>query len=72
MMIQVYVPKTYLNTFNINVEDLPKPSEFWLSKPDSWMANDLAVINISPQLWAKWNSGNIQDSYQSRKQLLKD
>lgn len=71
-MIQVYVPKTYLNTFNTNVEDLPKPSEYWLSKPDSWMAHELAVINVSPQLWAKWNSGNIQDSYQSRKQLLKD
>ena len=47
----------------------PRPSEFWLNRPDSWMAADLATISVSPKTWDAWNKINEQTK---GKQLLKD
>lgn len=72
MMITVYVPASYLQEMAHSKDVfLKKPSEFWLSRPDSWNASKLATITISPETWASWN-GNISDGKISTKQLLKD
>ena len=71
-MITVYVPATYLQEMTYSGgKFLHKPSEFWLSRPDSWMTKDLATITVSPETWASWN-GKITDGKVSTKQLLKD
>lgn len=72
MMITVYVPITYLkNISQFEGDTLPKPSEFWLTRPDTWMSSELGTISVSPQTWASWNH-KINDSKTSSKQLLKD
>jgi hypothetical protein len=72
MMITVYVPVTYLQQMaHSGGQFLHQPSEFWLTRPDGWMAKDLATITVSPETWASWNR-NINDSKMSSKQLLKD
>jgi hypothetical protein len=68
-MITVFVPKTYINSLNESGE-LPRPSDFWLSRPDSWMASDLATISVSPETWSKWT--RVADHKNNDgKQLLK-
>ena len=72
IMITVFVPKTYITHGYVNMLDSegnsPRPSEFWLNRPDSWMAQDLATISISPKTWDAWNKINEQTK---GKQLLK-
>ncbi len=73
-MVKVFVPQDYLNKINqTNSSNWPKPSEFWLHRPDSWMAKDLAMITVDGATWAKWNAP-IRDSkdISAGKQLLKD
>lgn len=63
MMIKVFVPAEYLTQINnSNASNWPKPSEYWVSKPDSWMARDLAIINVDGDTWARWNSSKISDN----------
>lgn len=70
MMITVYVPKSYLTETSTFNGELPKPSEFWLSRPDTWMTQDLATISVSAETWSKWNK--ITDNKViNGKQLLK-
>ncbi len=74
IMITVFVPKTYITGGFINSNMLdsdgnpPRPSEFWLNRPDSWMTADLATISVSPKTWDAWNKINEQTK---SKQLLK-
>jgi hypothetical protein len=75
MMITVFVPKTYITSGPTNKYPMldsdgnpPRPSEFWLTRPDSWMAADLATISVSPKTWDAWNKINEQTK---GKQLLK-
>ena len=71
-MITVYVPITYLEKLGRHTgNNLPQPTEFWLTRPDTWMAKDIGTVNITPETWASWNR-NINDSKISSKQLLKD
>ncbi len=74
-MITVFVPKTYVTQGYSNMVDsagIPvKPSEFWLSRPDSWVAQDLATISVSPKTWDAWNKINDVKVHNG-KQLLTD
>ena len=71
-MITVYVPVTYLKEISIKTETgWPRPSQFWLSKPDSWMSKDIGTITVTLETWQAWNK-TITDSKSSSKQLLKD
>lgn len=69
MMITVYVPQEYLTNL-VSPHHLPKPSSFWLAKPDGWDSKNLATITISSDIWARWNSP-IKE-HVGGKQLLKD
>ncbi len=72
-MVKVFVPQEYLKNINeTNSSNWPKPSEFWLNRPDSWMAKDLAMITVDGNTWARWNSP-IRDSkdVSAGKHLLK-
>jgi len=73
-MVKVFVPQDYLNKINeTNSNNWPRPSEFWLSKPDSWMAKDLAMVTIDGETWARWNSrlNDGKNSHPTTQQLLK-
>lgn len=76
MMIKVYVPKTYLGEIaSIKAAGpLQRPSEFWLTKPDTWYAADLVELSISLETWNHWNQrikANSEILNTDGKQLLK-